>query len=60
MRNSKGEDEPLCGMRGSQSGSDEDFGEEIEALGIVIAGIHYLARREPIPRSEYLFNYHVT
>jgi len=46
-------------MGGSQSGSNEDLGEEIEALGIVIAGIPYLAPQEPIPRSEYLFNYHV-
>jgi len=38
---------------------DEDMREGIEILGSVISGVQYLTPREPIPRSEYLLNYHV-
>ena len=60
VENSQGGGDSMYGMRGSQPGLDEGLREEIEVLGIVIAGIRYLAPREPIPRSEYLFNYHVS
>ena len=38
---------------------EEDMREGIEILGTVISGVRYLTPREPIPRSEYLLNYHV-
>jgi len=58
QRGTRGED-PIYRMGGGQSGLEKELGEGIEILGIVIAGIRYLAPREPIPCSEYLFNYHV-
>ena len=60
VENSKEGDNHMYGMKGSEQGLEEGPREEIEVLGIVIAGIRYLAPREPIPRSEYLFNYHVS
>jgi len=60
VENSQEGGDSMYGIRGSRPGLDEGLREEIEVLGIVIAGIRYLAPREPIPRSEYLFNYHVS
>ena len=60
MKNSKKAGNSMYGTEGSEQDLQKGLGDEIEVLGILIAGIRFLAPREPIPRSEYLSNYHVS
>ena len=45
-----------------ESGADEeeDIGEVVGILGIILSQIRYLAPRMPIPHSEYLFSHYVS
>ena len=47
------------GLVGAEDGLEEEIVEAIEVLLLGIQGTRYLSPREPIPRSEYLLNYHV-
>ena len=49
--------ESWCGS--NEEGFGEDLMEVIDLLGLGIPMIRYFMPREPIPRSEYMFNHHV-
>jgi len=49
--------ESWCGS--NEEGFGEDIMEVIELLGLGVPMIRYFMPREPIPRSEYMFNHHV-
>ena len=55
-----GEKNAIQGIGGTEGSEEEDVMEGVKLLWCFISSIRYLAPREPIPRSEYLFNYHVS
>lgn len=46
-------------MQSVEGIEEEEMMEGVELLWLFVSSIWYLAPREPIPRSEYLFKYHV-
>jgi len=54
------EDSVIGGGSGdSGTGIGEEIMEGIEWMSLIVPAIRYLAPRDPIPRSEYLFHDHV-
>jgi len=54
-----GNKDAIQGLGGIEESDEEEIMEGVERLCVFVSSIRYLAQREPIPRSEYLFNYHV-
>ena len=46
-------------LDGVEEKEEGDMIEGVELLCLFVSSIQYLAAREPIPRSQYLFNYHI-
>lgn len=53
-----GEGPEAC-LESEESGLGKEIEEIIEFLGLSIPAIRYLMPREPIPRSDYMFQHHV-